>query len=1074
MTETVPGPRALPIIGNLLDIWEDRAIPIRGLERFAGIYGPIYQITVNGKRRIVCSSARLLEEMVDERRFVKIPPASISERPGPKGLFAARNEDPDWGQGHRILMPAFAPLSVLEMFTDMKDIANQLILSWARKGPENRILATEDFTRLTLDTIALCTMSYRFNSFYQDTMHPFVQAMNLLFSENTAKTSRPSFIQSLLFKTNAETAQARKVLVETGKSIIESRKANPVDKKDVLNTMIYGKDPKTGEVMRDALIIEQMITFLIAGHETTSGLLSFATMQLLKNPDTYLKAQKEVDEVIGNRSIEASDISKLKYLNAVLRETARLTPTVPVLQKQINPAIVHQIVTVDNGKYRIEANDNIVILLGKAQKDPKVWGDTAEDFDPDRMLDENFDRITAEYPGCWKPFGNGKRACIGRPFAWQESMLVLAMILQNFDVKLDDPNYKPAIKQALTIKPDDLYIRVTPRKNMDATAMDLSIHSRSTTDPRVSSSSSKKDAEVSRSTKPMTILYGSNTGTCQAFAQRLAADAGSHGFHANVQDLDSATNALPKGHPVILITSSYEGQPPDNAARFIEWLSNCEPGSLDGVQYTVFGCGHRDWSQTFHRIPKLADQLLEKYGAKRVAPSGFTDASKGNMYGEFEEWLENSLWTEVFGGQSGAAPAEATHVDISTSARASSLRYDVFLATVKENRVLTMEGEPVKCHMEIELPQHATYECGDYVAVLPLNSEKHVKEIMAYFGLPGDAVVTIRSSGPSTIPVNTPLSVFDVLRSYVELSQPATKKGLKTLAKYADHADDKTYLENLIVDNARFECEITQKRTSLINLLTERPSVKLPFGEFLSLLPPLHVRQYSISSSPLANPNVCSITYGVIDTEALSDTNQRFEGVTGTYLRGLQAGDTIQMNIRPTAKKTFRLPVDPEQTPLLMFAAGTGVAPFRGFLQARAIQMESNPGRKLAPALLFLGCRSQTKDRLYAKELDDWAEKGVVEIKYAFSREKEASLGCTYVPDRMLHDAEEIVTLWRRGARAYVCGTRIFSEGVRDAAKRIAVMVRDAEHGRTDAELKELEQHFREAMQTRVASDVFD
>ncbi|OAP57125.1 hypothetical protein AYL99_07862 [Fonsecaea erecta] len=1074
MTETIPGPRALPIIGNLLDIWEDRAIPIRGLERFAGIYGPIYQITVNGKRRILCSSASLLEEMVDERRFVKIPPATISERPGPKGLFAARNEDPDWAQGHRILMPAFAPLSVLDMFTDMKDIANQLILSWARKGPENKILATEDFTRLTLDTIALCTMSYRFNSFYQDTMHPFVQAMNVVFAENNAKTSRPTFIQSFLFKTNAETVQARKVLVETGKRIIENRRANPTDNKDVLNTMIYGKDPKTGEIMRDELIIEQMITFLIAGHETTSGLLSFATMQLLKNPETYLKAQKEIDEVIGTRSIEAGDISKLKYLNAVLRETTRLNPTVPVLQKQINPAVAHQTVTVDGGRYKLEPADNIVILLSKAQRDPKVWGETADYFDPDRMLDENFDRITAKYPGTWKPFGNGKRACIGRPFAWQEAMLVLAMILQNFEVKLDNPNYKPAIKQALTIKPDELYIRVTPRRNMDATSMDLLIHSKSGNDSQAHLSSSKKEIEVSQSFKPMTILYGSNTGTCQAFAQRLAADSGSHGFHASVQDLDSATNALPKDHPVIIITSSYEGQPPDNAARFMEWLSSCGQDSLHGVQYTVFGCGHRDWSQTFHRVPKLADELLERCSARKIASSGFTDASKGNMYGEFEEWLENSLWTELSGSESKAGQAEVTHVEISTSARASSLRYDVFLAKIKDNRILTMEGEPVKCHMEIELPKDIAYECGDYVAILPLNSEKSVQRIMAHFGLPGDAVITIKSSGPSTIPTDIPLSVFDVLRSYVELSQPATKKGIKIFTKYTEHADDKAYLENLTVENSRFEQEITQKRTSLFELLTKHPSINLPFGEYLSLLPPLNVRQYSISSSPLSNPNVCSISYGVIDTRALSDANQRFEGVTGTYLCGLKAGDSIQVSIRPTVKKTFRLPVDPEKTPLLMFAAGTGVAPFRGFLQARAIQMESNSERKLAPAVLFLGCRSQTKDRLYAEELDSWAEKGVVNIRYAFSREKEASLGCAYVPERMVREAEEIVTLWRSGARAYICGTRKFSEGIRDAAKKIAVMVRDGEHGRTEAELKELEQRFREAMQTRVASDVFD
>lgn len=294
------------------------------------------------------------------------------------------------------------------------------------------------------------------------------------------------------------------------------------------------------------------------------------------------------------------------------------------------------------------------------------------------------------------------------------------------------------------------------------------------------------------------------------------------------------------------------------------------------------------------------------------------------------------------------------------------------------------------------------------------------------------------------------------------------------LSRYTEDTNDKVFLETLANDDARFECEITKKRTSLFNILTQHPSVKLPFGEFLGLLPPLHVRQYSISSSPLQNPNTCTITYGVIDTKALSDPEQRFEGVTGNYLQSLRPGDSIQLNIRPTAKKTFRLPVDAEETPLLMFAAGTGLAPFRGFLQERAIQMESNPGRQLARAVLFLGCRSQTSDRLYAEDLDAWVEKGVVDVKYAFSREKEASEGCTHVPERMIHNAEDIVDLWRSNARAYICGTRKFAEGVSGAAKKIAVMVRERESQYSSADQTELESRFRAAMQARVASDVFD
>ena len=138
------------------------------------------------------------------------------------------------------------------------------------------------------------------------------------------------------------------------------------------------------------------------GHETTSGLLSFAFMNLLKNPHAYLKAQKEIDEVIGKAPVQVSHLKNLKYLNAVLRETARLTPTVPMFSKQINPAIAHEHVTLDHGRYKVEPDDQVVVLLGKTQKDPVVWGDDAEEFKPERMSDEEFHKISAKYPGAWK------------------------------------------------------------------------------------------------------------------------------------------------------------------------------------------------------------------------------------------------------------------------------------------------------------------------------------------------------------------------------------------------------------------------------------------------------------------------------------------------------------------------------------------------------------------------------------------------------------------------------------------------------------------------------------------------
>lgn len=186
------------------------------------------------------------------------------------------------------------------------------------------------------------------------------------------------------------------------------------------------------------------------------------------------------------------------------------------------------------------------------------------------------------------------------------------MVLQNFELALDDPNYKLEIKQALTIKPADLYIRATPRNNMRATDMDEALHSKGMNGTRVNGAPhANGDVDEVAGGEPLLVLYGSNTGTCQAFAQRLATDATAHGYKATVQDMDSATNKLPTDRPVVIITSSYEGLPPDNAARFVAWLESASGTPLEGVKYTVFGCGH---SKCSDRLCKWKLTSLQRTG----------------------------------------------------------------------------------------------------------------------------------------------------------------------------------------------------------------------------------------------------------------------------------------------------------------------------------------------------------------------------------------------------------------------------------------------------------------------------
>jgi len=323
-------------------------------------------------------------------------------------------------------------------------------------------------------------------------------------------------------------------------------------------------------------------------------MLSFLFYYLLKTPHAYKKAQEEVDQVIGKRKITVDDMSKLPYITAVMRETLRLRPTAPFIGLHAHPTKNKEDpVTLGGGKYVLNKDEPIIMMAGKMQRDPKVWGADAEEFRPERMLDEHFDKLPKN---AWKPFGNGMRGCIGRPFAWQEALLVVAILLQNFNFQMANPSYDLRIKQTLTIKPKDFEMKASLRGGLDPTHLSMTLSGT----PDAAKASDLGDREKKHKPVPagaklknMHIFYGSNTGTCEAFARRLADDAAEYGFSASTNSLDSAMQNIPTSEPVVFITASYEGQPPDNAAHFFEWLSELKGSSLEGVNYAVFGCGHR-------------------------------------------------------------------------------------------------------------------------------------------------------------------------------------------------------------------------------------------------------------------------------------------------------------------------------------------------------------------------------------------------------------------------------------------------------------------------------------------------
>jgi cytochrome P450 / NADPH-cytochrome P450 reductase len=214
-------------------------------------------------------------------------------------------------------MPAFGPVSIRGMFGEMHDIATQLAMKWARFGPGHPIAVADDFTRLALDTLALCSMGYRFNSYYSPDMHPFIAAMGGFLTESGRRRSRPPLPGWFYRNQDAQYWEDIEVIRKTADDVLTERRKRPTDRKDLLQAMLDGVDSQTGERMSDQSISDNLITFLIAGHETTSGLLSFAFYQLLKNPEAYRKAQQEVDEVVGKGPITVEHLPKLHYIAAV-------------------------------------------------------------------------------------------------------------------------------------------------------------------------------------------------------------------------------------------------------------------------------------------------------------------------------------------------------------------------------------------------------------------------------------------------------------------------------------------------------------------------------------------------------------------------------------------------------------------------------------------------------------------------------------------------------------------------------------------------------------------------------------
>jgi cytochrome P450/NADPH-cytochrome P450 reductase len=1000
-------------LGNVPDV--GMTTPIQSMMRLARELGPLYRLSFPGQDLLVASSHELVAELCDEVRFDKHVHAALRQirRFTGDGLFTARTDEPNWERAHRILMPAFGPAAMRDYFEPMLDVAEQMLEKWKRIGPRVDIDVPDNMTRLTLDTIALSGFGYRFNSFYQREMHPFVDAMVRSLAEAGARSRRQKLQTRLMLATQRQYERDIVFMNRVVDEVIAERRTAGEAGRDLLGLMLAGEDPVTHERLDDVNIRNQIVTFLIAGHETTSGLLSFTIYHLLKFPEVQALARGEVDSVLGSARPSFEKLHRLTYLDQILRESLRLWPTAPAF------AVQPRTDTVIGNAFAVDAGQPILVLTPILHRDPKVWSPDPERFDPSRFA---ADALKDRPDSAWKPFGNGQRACIGRQFAMQEATLVLAMILQRFEL-FDHTDYQLHIKETLTLKPDGFAIRVRPRSQSVASVVALP-KSRAVNAAAAPSSIDAKP--VAAHGTPALVLFGSNMGSCERFAQQIAADATRRGYVATVAPMDAHTGKLPTSGVVLIVTASYNGQPPDNARAFCQWLAALAPGALAGVRYGVFGCGHRDWPTTYQAVPQAVDSLLHRAGAERLLARGQADAG-GDFFGDFDTWSE-PMWTTVdaaFSIAASAPLADSPLYEIERGATAVAmleLAPGAVLMQVEANRELVDVASPFgrsKRHLEILFPESVTYRAGDYLAVLPENDLELINRVARRFALELDEslVVRRRRNEKSALPLDVPLRVRELFARYVELQAPATRRDVRLLAQYTRCPPEKQALLALCDDSPagreRYRSEVLDKRASVLDLLERFAACELPIGVLFEMLPAAQPRLYSISSSPLADPRRCTLTVSVLEAAKWSG-NGRYRGSCSSYLARLAPGDQLRAAVR-VGRAEFRPPED-ATVPMIMVAAGSGIAPFRGFIEDRAARaaLSEPPGE----ALLFFGCDHPDVDFLYAAELHAW--RSVVEVLPAFSQ-KEAQ-GIKFVQHRLWAERERVAKLLEAGAHVYVCG----------------------------------------------------
>lgn len=1125
---------ALPFLGTMYFLFGPYSVPFYNLAKNVFSpkskfrYGPTIQLSAGSPSQIsdfpkgtvfhpeaqskiiFTADARIVEELLarlsDFPKLWNRPLQLDLQHFTGNGLFTSSETSADWQAAHSILPRGFNQIKVKSFAPQILSKTRAFVREWSQFPAGHRINNVNDWlTAMTADAVVNSSMGLDMRNVERlgsgQPPHPFVDTFRfgLGYVAKTITVKQQYGLKRLLpffnakGKLEAKYQEVRELMQKQIEDMIESTRLGEMGgPNSIIRSMLVDKT-STGKHIRYGALYGHVVNLMIAGHETTAATLGFTLQLLAENPECEARALEEIRRVLNGRTEPSvDDVPKLQYVEQCFREALRLySPVVQLSRDALYDTLL--------GGHRVYQGTRISVVNRALHTNPEYWGGEYGDplsFNPARFDPE---AVRKRHPNAYHPFGFGTRSCIGSQFALFEAKTFLASILLHFRLE-GIPGYKlqPSLHAGgAAPSPDQLAFIIHPRPGgplWHETGTMRRLSALTPESPKVRKQTSENlmnsnEAVITPTSNlgcgpDMKVLYGSNSGASQEFACQVASAASKRGFKTSITSLDAALpEAFAFGQLAIIVTSTYNGQPPDNAVKFKAWLSKQKDNSLSGLSFAVFGVGNSQW-HTYQQFPREVDSGLVRCGAHRVFDLGCCDVDSSSFDSDFDDWL-TSLLRAIGGTVAGddsdeevdeagtlqfivakdlsAMPPALKDIesamlaihkgkDIAASllGRKMERQLDLYpLKVASESRELCQrpEGRSVR-HITLRLPKNQSYRAGDHLEVLPTNDSGLVASTLGVLGLHPEAVVYWDPSqakpgwrgvnrGPeeglwSKVPAMC-VTASLVVQYIPDLAAVPSRKICRRLAHYANDTEAQEELLALSKDTELYKEKVTSLVLSLAELLERyKDKISLTIGQLVVLAKALTPRRYSVSSSPGKEQEL--LTVSVAQVQFTTGTGRMHHGLASTHLASLPVGGVIPGAVR-TLQSTFHLPAD-RTSPILMVGPGTGVAPMMGFLQEREALLKQHV--KLGAAVMFFGCRTRDQDYLYQEELTGYLQSGALsELHVAFSRETEQKV---YVQDKIW---EQRAAVWKLledpKVHVFVCGdARAMAPAVKRAFQQVA------------------------------------